>query len=50
MAAAQPGLLGSWASLVLEPAAYQKLGQIEAWRATVWDGPTLLAEQKSFLW
>ncbi len=48
--AAQSGLLANWTSLSLNSAAYQKLGQIEAWRATLWDGQTLLAEQKSFLW
>lgn len=49
-AAAQPGFLSDWTAISLAPAAYQELGQIEAWRATVWDGKTLLAEQKSFLW
>lgn len=48
--AAQSGLLADWSALSLDPAAYQKLGQIEAWRATVWNGQMLLAEQKSFLW
>lgn len=48
--AGQPRLLGGWTTLTIDPAAYQKLGQIEAWRATIWDGQTLLAEQKSFIW
>ena len=29
---------------------YQKLGELSAWRATLWEGDRLLAEQKSFLW
>jgi len=29
---------------------YKKFGELLAWRVTVWDGTTQLAEQKSFLW
>jgi hypothetical protein len=29
---------------------YKKLGELVAWRVTLWDGDKLLAEQKSFLW
>ena|SRR2546423_4670268 len=39
-----------WSSLPLEGATYQQLGEVIAWRATLWEGNQLLAEQKSFLW
>ena len=29
---------------------YHELGELIAWKATLWDGSKLLAEQKSFLW
>jgi len=40
----------SWSSLKLDGASYQKLGEVIAWRATLWEGDQLIAEQKSFLW
>ena len=39
-----------WSPLGLEGATYQQLGEVIAWRATLWEGNRLLAEQKSFLW
>jgi hypothetical protein len=30
--------------------AFQKFGELSAWRATLWDGETQLAVQESFLW
>jgi hypothetical protein len=39
-----------WTSLTLSGESFQKVGQVIAWRATLWDGDKLLAEQKSFLW
>lgn len=29
---------------------YKRLGEMRAWRVTLWAGDTLLAEQRSFLW
>ena len=40
----------TWSALTLDKEAYQQLGGVAAWRATLWDGDQLLAEQKSFLW
>ena len=46
-----PGWSGSaWSGLALDKEAYQMLGGVTAWRVTLWDGETMLAEQKSFLW
>jgi len=39
-----------WTSLTLADESYQKVGEVIAWRATLWEGDKLLAEQKSFLW
>lgn len=59
-AAAQPKLLeapvkpswsgSAWSAVTLDKDAYQQLGSVVAWRVTLWDGETMLAEQKSFLW
>ena len=39
-----------WAYLPLSREDYQRIGEVIAWRATLWDGDKLLGEQKSFLW
>ena len=39
-----------WGALALDDDSYQKAGEVIAWRATLWEGDALLAEQKSFLW
>lgn len=44
------GLFTSWAKVSLEGDAAKDFGDLSAWRATLWDGDTMLAEQKSFLW
>jgi hypothetical protein len=41
---------GRWTSLTLEGEDFRKAGEIIAWRASLWDGDKLIAEQKSFLW
>ncbi|HUR44930.1 MAG TPA: hypothetical protein VMZ27_03560 [Candidatus Saccharimonadales bacterium] len=44
------GGLNRWTPLVIKDAAYNDLGEITAWRVSLWQGDTFLAEQKSFLW
>ena len=44
------GLFGTWSKALLTGDAYQKFGELSAWRATLWDGERLISEQKSFLW
>jgi hypothetical protein len=39
-----------WAGLALTGDEYRAFGEVIAWRVTLWDGDTLLSEQKSFLW
>jgi hypothetical protein len=40
----------TWTRLPLSSEEQAKLGVLSAWRATMWDGDRLVAEQKSFLW
>lgn len=47
----QPGRwYNSWSSLSLDGEAFRESGGVVAWRATLWQGEQLLAEQRSFLW
>jgi hypothetical protein len=47
----QPGgWFSRWTGLKLSGAEYKLLGEVTAWRATLWEGDQLLGEQKSFLW
>ncbi|NBR85159.1 MAG: hypothetical protein EB141_02790 [Verrucomicrobia bacterium] len=41
---------GTWSVVKLDKEVYQQLGGIAAWRITLLDGESKLAEQKSFLW
>jgi len=40
----------AWSSLRLDPEQYTALGRLGAWRASLWRGNQMVAEQKSFLW
>jgi hypothetical protein len=44
------GFFRRWSSLRVEGKDFERIGQIMAWRVSVWDGGELLAEEKSFLW
>jgi hypothetical protein len=44
------GWFSQWSAVDLTGPAYKQFGELRAWRATLWDGETLLGEQKSFLW
>lgn len=39
-----------WSSVTIQGADYANFGDLLAWRATLWEGDQMLAEQKSFLW
>ncbi len=45
-----PFLFSKWSSITLAGEPYKQFGKLVAWRATLWSGDQLLAEQKSFLW
>jgi len=42
--------LTAWSKLTLDGEDYRQFGELSAWRATLWEGGQLLAEQQSFLW
>jgi len=44
------GWFGNWTTLFLLGDDYKNLGQVTAWRVTLWEGPQQLGEQRSFLW
>jgi len=44
------GLFSKWSSVTIRDEDYESFGELVAWRATLWDGSTRVAEQKSFLW
>jgi hypothetical protein len=45
-----PHYFRHWTSLPLAGADYKIFGEVVAWHATLWSGPKMLGEQKSFLW
>jgi len=44
------GGFSQWVRVPLTEEAYQAVGELLAWRVTLWDADQLVAEQKSFLW
>ena len=44
------GRSSHWSTLAVPTADYPKLGELVAWRVTLWTSTNLLADQKSFLW
>ena len=44
------GIFSRWAYLPLKGEDYKRIGEVTAWRATLWDGDKMIGEQKSFLW
>ena len=44
------GPLSHWAEITLNGEAYKQFGAVTAWRATLWEGQTLIGRQQSFLW
>jgi hypothetical protein len=45
-----PHFFRHWNSLTLGGEVYKDLGELVAWRVTLWSGNQLLGEQRSFLW
>jgi hypothetical protein len=44
------GFFSTWSVVALTGERYREFGELSAWRATLWDGENLVAEQTSFLW
>ena len=49
-AAKSDSWIGNWTGIKVEGDAFKSMGEVISWRATLWEGDTQLAEQKSFLW
>lgn len=45
-----PGTFRHWTSIPLAGEDYKQVGQVIAWRVTLWNGDQKLDEEKSFLW
>jgi len=46
----KPGFFSKWSGLAVTGADFKRIGAIQAWRVSLWDGDQMLSEQKSFLW
>ncbi|MBI4659388.1 MAG: hypothetical protein HY735_11155 [Verrucomicrobia bacterium] len=46
----KPRWFSKWSALTVSGDEFRQMGDLLAWRVTLWDGERLLAEQKSFLW
>ena len=44
------GWFSHWVSISLSRNDYKDLGEVTAWRVTLWEDTQLLGEQQSFLW
>lgn len=44
------GWFAQWTHVKVDGRDFKTLGELVAWRVTLWDGSTQVAEQKSFLW
>ena len=44
------GWFSHWTSMTLVGDDYKSIGEVTAWRVTLWEGDQQLGEQKSFLW
>lgn len=44
------GRLTHWIDVTLSGNEYKDFGSVTAWRATLWEGQTLIGEEQSFLW
>ena len=46
----KPGFFSKWTIFKVTGDDYKGIGNLVAWRATLWEGDRQLSEQKSFLW
>jgi len=44
------GSTSKWTRLTFSGEDYKKFGELVAWRVTLWQGDTMIGEEKSFLW
>ena len=48
--AVQGGYGSRWTAITLSRDDYKAIGEVTAWRVSLWEGDQLIGEQKSFLW
>jgi hypothetical protein len=48
--ARKKGYFSTWSNVEMTAEQFQKLGELVAWRVTLWDGDHQLGKQESFLW
>ncbi len=49
--AVEPGQwFSQWSAVKFSGPEYKELGEVTAWRVSLWEGEQLLGERKSFLW
>lgn len=46
----KPSAGSRWTPITLEGDDFKAIGEVTAWRVSLWEGDQLIAEQKSFLW
>lgn len=46
----KPGWFHKWANIDIAGKDFETMGELAAWRVTLWEGDKKLGEQKSFLW
>lgn len=46
----KPGAFSKWTEVTLGDQEFKNFGKLISWRATLWSGTNVVAEQKSFLW
>lgn len=46
----KPGTFSQWTAVALAGDEYKSFGELMSWRALLFDGTNVVAEQKSFLW
>ena len=44
------GWFSHWSAIPVTKQSYRTLGEVTAWRVTLWEDKQLLGEQRSFLW
>lgn len=44
------GFFSKWANIDISGQDFSSMGELAAWRVTLWEGDHQLGEQKSFLW
>jgi hypothetical protein len=45
-----PQIFSKWSAITIEKKIYEQIGEIIAWKVTLWEGSEKIAEQESFLW